>query len=86
VVLPDCAGGPAVDAAERLRAALHGLDVGIGTPVTASFGVATFPCDGDGSDAVVRAADAALYRAKQDGRDRVAVAGNPAPASPRSGV
>lgn len=41
---------------------------------TLSIGVAVFPDHGTTSAAVLRAADAALYRAKREGRDRVVVA------------
>ncbi len=41
--------------------------------VTLSLGVAVFPEHGLTGDAVIQAADAALYRAKQGGRNRVAV-------------
>ncbi len=40
-------------------------------PVTLSIGVAIFPDHGDSADAVIRHADAALYEAKEGGRDRV---------------
>lgn len=42
-------------------------------PVTASFGVATSPTHGP-ADRLVRTADAALLRAKREGRDRIVVA------------
>jgi diguanylate cyclase (GGDEF)-like protein len=42
--------------------------------VTFSAGVATFPSDGAGVDALLRAADRRLYQAKQAGRDRVVAA------------
>lgn len=42
--------------------------------VTLSLGVASFPQHGTTSLALLEAADAALYRAKADGRDRVAIA------------
>ncbi|MGD0827011.1 MAG: PAS domain S-box protein [Desulfobaccales bacterium] len=43
-------------------------------PITISAGVAIFPDHGDAGKEVIRAADAALYRAKAKGRDRVLVA------------
>jgi diguanylate cyclase (GGDEF)-like protein/PAS domain S-box-containing protein len=44
-------------------------------PVTLSLGVAIFPEHGVTSTGVLRAVDSALYRAKHEGRGRVAVAG-----------
>jgi len=41
---------------------------------TLSLGVAVYPDDGTTSTAVLKAADEALYRAKREGRSRVAVA------------
>jgi diguanylate cyclase (GGDEF)-like protein/PAS domain S-box-containing protein len=45
-------------------------------PITISAGVAIFPEHGASGKDVIRAADAALYRAKEEGRDRVVVAEN----------
>jgi PleD family two-component response regulator len=42
-------------------------------PLTASFGVAAYPQNGDATS-LVAAADQALYFAKRDGRDRVTAA------------
>ena len=42
--------------------------------VTVSVGVAVFPEHGETAEALLKAADAALYRAKAAGRDRVMVA------------
>jgi diguanylate cyclase (GGDEF)-like protein/PAS domain S-box-containing protein len=59
--------------AESLRTAIErpfriaGQDVFI----TASIGVSSFPSDGQDFDALLRAADAAVYRAKQLGRNTV---------------
>jgi diguanylate cyclase len=65
---------------ERLRCALAEHEITIHGPhtirVTASFGVATLSDSGDFLSAIVRA-DAALYRAKDAGRNRVAVAESP---------
>jgi diguanylate cyclase (GGDEF)-like protein len=47
--------------------------------LSASMGVAVFPDHGDGCDALVRAADQALFAAKQAGRDCVRVAEAVAP-------
>ena len=43
-------------------------------PITVSIGVAAFPDHGQDARALLQAADAALYQAKRDGRDRVSVA------------
>jgi len=44
--------------------------------VTISIGVAGFPSDAEGSDGLIEAADSALYRAKESGRNRVCVFGD----------
>ena len=43
-------------------------------PVTISAGVAVFPRKGRSADVMIRAADAALYQAKRECRDRVVAA------------
>lgn len=42
--------------------------------ITLSAGVAVFPDHGSAVEVLLREADAALYRAKAEGRDRVVVA------------
>jgi diguanylate cyclase (GGDEF)-like protein len=60
----------AVETAERIRTAIAGNEFpGVGH-ATASFGVAAC-CEGDTSENLLERADAALYRAKGAGRNRV---------------
>jgi diguanylate cyclase (GGDEF)-like protein len=47
--------------------------------ITVSIGVASYPHHGETYKALVGAADRALYKAKQDGRDRVRTASEPEP-------
>jgi two-component system, cell cycle response regulator len=62
----------AVGIAERIRAHVAGAPGSV--PVTGSVGVALAPEHGDQGTTVLAAADAALYRAKASGRNRVEVA------------
>ncbi|WP_341668847.1 GGDEF domain-containing protein [Alcaligenes sp. SDU_A2] len=58
--------------AERLRASLADLYIdGLSTPLTASFGLALLPPDGD-LDKAIHQADTLLYQAKHAGRNQVA--------------
>lgn len=64
--------------AETIRAAISQLRVShqgqLIDSLTASFGVACFPHHGSTGSALIKAADAALYRAKQAGRNQVIAA------------
>jgi diguanylate cyclase (GGDEF)-like protein len=60
--------------AEKLRAAVADHDFGVGDPVTASFGVAELARE-DTPKHLIRRADDALYAAKENGRNRVEIAG-----------
>ena len=76
VLLPNTNEEGAVDFAERLREALQAispLTLELDAQITASFGVVEFDRDSDDStgDALIAAADAALYNAKWLGRNRV---------------
>ncbi len=72
LLLPGADEDGAADLAERIRAALPSRSIAGVTElrVTASFGVAEHGLQPDGEE-LVAAADAALYRAKRAGRDRV---------------
>mgnify|MGYP001800939237 CR=1 FL=1 len=72
----NCENGPAGRLAERIRKAFAGLkhsDLNADIRLTASFGVATAR-EGESYEQVFERADAALYRAKAAGRDRVMLA------------
>jgi len=70
VVLPETEAAGAIETAQRIRSRLAGDEL-VGGKVSMSFGVAQFPEDGDTPEALLARADAALYRAKREGRDRV---------------
>jgi diguanylate cyclase (GGDEF)-like protein len=73
VVLPGCDRSSARDIAERLRHNVCKSDIPIedkAVRVTLSLGLAEYR-QGQDVDALIKEADAALYRAKQQGRNRV---------------
>ncbi len=70
LLLPEIDAEGAVAAAERLRHSLVDQVLEDGQLVTATFGVATYPADGVTPSELLRAADQALYVAKQSGRNR----------------
>jgi two-component system, cell cycle response regulator len=76
LVLPECDAAGAMTLAERLRTtiATKALTLAEGmTPLTISLGVATSSMAQE-TEALISAADAALYRAKNNGRNRVELA------------
>lgn len=78
VIVPGADAAAAIALAEQLRSGIEQLAVSDGgetLALTASLGVASFPQDGMTIGALLQAADAALYRAKAEGRNRVAHAG-----------
>ena len=72
VLLPDCPLEIAMAKAEQLRAVITGLaPAASGASVTASLGVSAMPDSCAAITELLASADAALYRAKQNGRNRV---------------
>jgi diguanylate cyclase (GGDEF)-like protein/PAS domain S-box-containing protein len=73
LIMPETSAQQAAHWAEQLRTPLRGLPLlnQAGREVTVSFGVAEYPRHAVVSTALIAAADAALYRAKSAGRDRV---------------
>jgi len=78
IILPEASLEAAQSRAEQLRAGAAQLQVEYRRQrlpeITISTGVAAFPIHGETKEELMRAADAALYRAKREGRDRVVVA------------
>ena len=71
ILLTETSLNSAVEVAERLRINIREAVPLNLAPVTASFGVAECPSCADNARALMAVADAALYRAKRLGRDRV---------------
>jgi diguanylate cyclase (GGDEF)-like protein len=76
VLLPETNGQNALRAAEKLRRTVAGWAFpGVPRPMTVSVGIACFPEHGGSRDELIKSADDALYRAKQEGRNRVVLSG-----------
>ena len=70
VIMPETNAEGAIQLAERIRARIAAERFS-GKQITLSIGVASFPRDASTPQSVIGVADAALYQAKRDGRDRV---------------
>lgn len=70
VILPSCSTRESLAVAERLRKSISEIE-DAPIDITASAGVASFPTHGGDMDALIKAADEALYESKRAGRDRV---------------
>jgi diguanylate cyclase (GGDEF)-like protein len=90
ILLPGCPKTQGADVAEKMRNAIrtHPQRPGrFGGPLTVSIGIAVFPEDARTPSGLMDAADANLYAAKAQGRDRVAVSTSPPPpAQPETGA
>ncbi|BDW98423.1 GGDEF domain-containing response regulator [Maricaulis maris] len=92
VILPGAGLHSAALAGERIRAAVEAMTIateaGDPVPVTASLGVASL-ANSDlivSPDALLQAADAALYHAKDSGRNRVSLEGEAGAASSQTSL
>jgi two-component system cell cycle response regulator len=79
VAMPDTDAALALLVGERLRQKIAGdafpiPETGKSITVTVSVGVSSLGSAGDTASDLIKRADAALYRAKRDGRNRVAAA------------
>jgi diguanylate cyclase (GGDEF)-like protein len=85
LVMPGSSLETTRERAENVRQAVKALQVKYQgrfiKSTTISLGVAIFPDHGVTAEEVIAAADAALYRAKQAGRDRVEIASLNSPAA-----
>ncbi|MBI5599771.1 MAG: diguanylate cyclase [Deltaproteobacteria bacterium] len=76
IILPETGAEAAFFVAEGIRGAIEEhpfpmQETQPGGNLTASFGVATFPEDGDDAESLMAAVDKRLYMAKAEGRNRV---------------
>jgi diguanylate cyclase (GGDEF)-like protein len=74
VILPQTSIDAAYAVAERIHRRLESQTETPGRPLTCSIGIASWPANGIMQEDIVRAADVALYYAKQNGRDRICLA------------
>jgi diguanylate cyclase (GGDEF)-like protein len=76
VMLLETTVGTAAIVAERIRTRVA-IEEFAGGRITISIGVAECPSHGDTPESLIESADAAMYEAKDRGRDRVVAAGGP---------
>ncbi len=70
IILPETRLDDAYKVAERIRKTIEAKASAGTMPVTASLGISSWPVDGMTKEDIVSRADAALYQAKQMGRNR----------------
>jgi diguanylate cyclase (GGDEF)-like protein len=70
IILPETRLEAAAKVAERMRKTMESKTSSRTMPITVSVGIASWPTDGVMKEEIIARADAALYRAKQAGRNR----------------
>ncbi|MBA7621812.1 hypothetical protein ES703_29180 [subsurface metagenome] len=70
IILPETRIDAAAKVAERMRKTIESKTSSRAMPITVSIGIASWPTDGVMKEEIIARADAALYRAKQAGRNR----------------
>lgn len=78
-VMPESSHANALQIAERMRQHIKQTRIESSSSVlnvTASFGVASYPEDGENIDKLIASADSALYHAKRTGRNKVISTGD----------
>jgi diguanylate cyclase (GGDEF)-like protein len=73
IILPQASIEGACIVAERLRVRIAQMDIPGHGPITASFGIASFPVHASSRDTIVVAADRALYKSKHSGRNCISL-------------
>ena len=73
VILPEAHIDAAYKVAERIRKTIESETSARAMPITVSLGIANWPKDGVLKEEIIGKADAALYRAKQMGRNRTSM-------------
>jgi len=71
MLIPDADKEAAYCLAQRLRTGLTKVKLEDLPPITISLGIATYPSDSTDIEELIKKADAAMYEAKQKGRNRV---------------
>ena len=74
VVLTGSSIDDAYDIGERIRKTIESRMDSLGVAITSSIGVASWPTSGATKEALILAADSALYWSKRSGRNRVSLA------------
>lgn len=80
IILAQTPVNVALEVAERLLTAIRAMEItavdGAALKITASFGIASYPQHAQTAHGLIQLADAALYRSKDLGRNRITVAGD----------